>query len=413
MTIADALGDLGQTLPPDHAGKAWRMELTPDHADVETGPVDEGIRAATAVGDWSGVLRHFGLDPAEFEVVDDTVRMSSWQTSKRLENGDRDEVWLYAYRARFRRVTARLPEADVQALRDRVHKWRPAKPPMRSGPWDVTPSTFYLGWADWQAGKGNLDALADNVTRSIEAAVLRVRELRKLGRNLESLCIANMGDPIEGCMGNYDNQLFTVSATKREQLNAVLDLWCAGLRVLAPLFDDVQFVSVLSNHGEWSRPAGRSTKALTSDSDSADAFLAETLRRVMSERNDMGHVRWVIPHDEMTVQADLSGVRAAFAHGHKAPGSAKELEWMRGQSIRLLHETGAHPDLWFTAHRHHFDARDYGPWWRFQHPTLEVGGPVGGSKWFTDMSGQWSTPGTLSMLVGRHDPRGWSDVAVL
>lgn len=412
MSIAAGLGALGDPTPPDRAGKAWRMEMTPDHADLETGSVDEGIRAAAAAGDWSGVLRHFGLDPAEFVVVDDTVRMSSWEQSKRLENGDRDTVWLYSYRARFKRVTERLPEADVRALRDRVHSWRPTKASARSTSLG-TPSTFYLGWADWQVGKGSLDTLADRVTSSVEAAVARVGELRKLGRNVESLCIANMGDPIEGCMGNYDSQLFTVQATKREQLNAVLDLWAMGLRTLAPMFDDVQFVSVLSNHGEWTREAGRGSRALTSDSDSADAFLAETLRRVLSERSDMQHVRWTIPHDEMTVQAELSGVRAAFAHGHKAPGTAKELEWLRGQSIRLLHETGAHPDLWFTAHRHSFDMRDFGPWWRFQHPTLEVGGATGGSKWFTDMSGIWSTPGTLSMLVGKHDPRGWSDVAVL
>lgn len=410
--LADSLGNLGQPTPPDKAGQAWRLELTPDRADVETGPVDEKIHAAVACGDWSGVLRHFGLDPEVFEVEGDTVRMSSWQQSKRLENGDRDEVWLYSYRAQFRRIADRLPAADVEALRERVHKWKPSIPKPRPAS-DATPATFYLGWADWQVGKGDLDAIADNVTRSVEAAVVRVRELRKLGRRADSLCIANMGDPIEGCYGSYDNQAFTVQATKREQLNAVLDLWAMGLRVLAPMFDDVQFVSVLSNHGEWTRPPGRSTKPLTSDSDNADAFLAETLRRVLSERRDMAHVRWTIPHDEMTVTADLSGIRAAFAHGHKTPGTAKELEWMRGQAIRLLHETGHHPDLWFTAHRHHFDARDFGPWWRFQHPTLEVGGAVGGSKWFTDMSGQWSTPGTLSMLVGRHDVRGWSDVAVL
>lgn len=408
MSIADALDNLGPTAP-HRAADAWQVAVTSAHADVTTGPVEDPI---VSVSDWDGVLRHFGLDPAEFEIVDDTVKMSRWQQSARSKNGDRDMVWLHSYSARFRRVSERLPAADVEALRERIHKWKPVTG-AKYRKADDAPSTFYLGWADWQAGKGDLKTLAVNVERSLGAAVERIRELRKLGRNLEALCIANMGDPIEGCMGSYDNQLFTVSATRREQMNAVLDLWAMGIRTLAPMFERVQFVSVLSNHGEWTRPAGRSTKALTSDSDSADAFLAETLARVMRERPDMSHVEWVIPHDEMTVQAELSGVRAAFAHGHKAPGSARELDWLRGQSIRLLHEQGAHPDLWFTAHRHSFDAKDYGPWWRFQHPTLEVGGPVGGSKWFTDMSGVWSTPGTLSMLVGRHDPRGWSDVAVL
>jgi hypothetical protein len=29
------------------------------------------------------------------------------------------------------------------------------------------------------------------------------------------------------------------------------------------------------------------------------------------------------------------------------------------------------------------------------------------------MSGQFSAPGTLSLLIGRHDPKCWSDMAVL
>jgi hypothetical protein len=108
----------------------------------------------------------------------------------------------------------------------------------------------------------------------------------------------------------------------------------------------------------------------------------------------------------MVQMIELSGVNVAITHGHKITG--KEFEWLRGQSQKLQYETGEMPNLWVTAHRHHFSAEDYGPFWRFQCPSLD-----GGSKWYTDSSGKWSTPGTLTMLVGRHDPRGWSDIAVL
>jgi hypothetical protein len=381
--------------PPDKAGSAWRMTLTLDHADVETGALPEKVTT------WDGVLRHFGLDPAEFAVVDDTVKMASWQQSKRTDDGDRDVVWLYSYKARFKRVSNALPPADIEALRDRVHKWKPI---VRRTPGNGLgePSTLWVGWADWQSHKGHPDALTGRVHRSIEQTIARVKELRRVGRNVNSLAIGNMGDPIEGCYGQYDSQLFTVAGTKRDQLNHVLDLWTTGLKTLAPYFDDVLFVSVLSNHGEWTRPPGGSTKAVTSDSDSADGFLAETLRRVIEERSDMDHVRWSIPHDQMVTAEYLSNVRVGFTHGHKMPGTHKELDWLRAQSIRLLRDDGMEPRLWMTAHRHHLDVRDFGWAHRIQHTTLEIAP----SKWYEDATGLWSTPGTLTCLVGEHDEAG-------
>ena len=65
-----------------------------------------------------------------------------------------------------------------------------------------------------------------------------------------------------------------------------------------------------------------------------------------------------------------------------------------------------------TGHRHHLDVRDFGAFFRLQHPTLEVAP----SKWFSDATGLWSTPGTLTCLVGQHAEArgvGFSDLAVL
>lgn len=417
MTLSDALDGLAAAakegrVPPDAAGAAWRSTLTSEHLDVETGAMG---KPSLTVEDWDGVLRHFGLDPAEFTIVDDTVRMSSWQQSKRTESGDRDVVWLYSYKARFARRSDQLPPADLERLRKQVRKWKPL-PRRAPGTGLGPPATLHVGWSDWQIGKAGLEGTTQRVLDSFEMTVERVRELRRIGRNVQGLAIANMGDPVEGCYGNYESQLFTVEMTKREQLNHVLDLWSAGARALVPLFDEATFVSVLSNHGEWTRP-GTGGKPVTSDSDNADGFLAETLRRALEGRADLEHLRWLIPHDEMTVTSRLSGVDVAYTHGHKMPGTPKELEWLRGQSIRLLRQERAEPRLWMTAHRHHVDIKDFGPWWRIQHPTLDAG-----SKWFEDTSGMWSTPGTLTCLVGEHAQaggpldgggKGWSDLAVL
>lgn len=390
------------------AREGWKVTVTADSAELETAGTETQIVAAD---DWDGVLRHFGLNPTEFQIVDDTVRMSSWQQSKRLESGDRDTITLYAYRARFQRVTDRLPAADVAAVLERVRKWKPIRRTPGNGLGE--PATFYEGWADWQAGKsagGGPEVLTQRVLQMFELTAARVKELRRVGRNVTALDVWNMGDPTEGCYGNYASQLFTVKMTRREQLNLVLDLWLTGLRTFAPMFDEVRFGSLLCNHGEWTRQ-GPSDKPVTSDSDNVGGFLADTLRTVLTDRPGFDHVEFAIPHDEMTMQTSMSGVTVALAHGHKMPGTPKELEWLRGQSIRLLRDHGTEPQLWMTAHRHHLDVRDFGPWTRLQHPSLD-----GGSKWYEDTTGAWATPGTLTCLIGQHDQAGdrhFSDLAVL
>jgi len=401
------------TTSPDRAAAAWQVQVTSEYADVSTGAVEAPIVSVT---DWDGVLRHFGLDPAEFEIVDDTVRMSRWQQSKRTESGDRDVVWLHSYKARFRRIQGRLPDEDLAQITKMVSRWRPSRPKAAKASGGA-PCTFYVGWADWQLGKGEADGLAGTTARvlaSFEATVARLAELRRMGRNITRISVWNMGDPVEGCEGHYAAQTATVQANQRQQLNLALSLWLTGLRALAPLTDSLEFGSVICNHGEWTRRGG---KAITDDSDNVGGYLADTIRAVLEGRPGFGHLEFTIPHDEMTMLTTMSGVPVALTHGHKMPGSAKELDWIKSQSIRLLRETGTEPRLWMTAHRHHLDVRDFGSHYRIQHPALDAG-----SKWFSDATGMWATPGTLTMLVGEHEQaggplaeggRGWSDLAVV
>lgn len=376
-------------------------EVSHDEVLISTGVVKE------AITNWDTVLISFGLDPDVFEVKDDKVRMSKWQTSKRLENGDRDIIFLYSYKAVFgHRQKAKLKDEDLDKIRKSIKDFKPETLKTTN----QQPSTFVILWADWQLGKsasGGPDATIQRVLASFQGCKARIKDLQKEGRNIEQIAFVNMGDPVEGCSDFYASQTFSVELNQRQQLLLALDLWVKGIETLAPLVAKKTFISTLSNHGEWTRRGG---KAITTDSDSADAFLADTLKRILHKT---GHIdTWHIPHDQMSMQVNLSGLECAFTHGHKITG--KEIDWLRGQSLRLLREQGKEPRLWFTAHKHHFRAHDYGPFSIFQCPSLDTdGSPSGGSKWFSDRSGQWSSPGTLTMLVGAHDKRGWSDMALL
>lgn len=399
------MSDLGEFEPPtvDQAPhNEWakaEVVVGPDGGSLSTGVLEAPLELS---GDWSGVLRGFGLDPDVFEVVDDTVKLSKWQQSKGLEDGTRSTIWLYSYTARFTRKAPSLTESDLQSTRDRIAKWKPRKPqPTRDG----VPCTYLVNLADLQLGKsqgGGIDGAIERIENALERSVEQLVHLRKR-YNVERVMVANMGDPIESCQQNYPSQLHTVKANLREQMGLALDVLVKTIEVHGA--DD--FLSVLSNHGEFNRKGGRQ---VTGDSDSADGFFGDELRRLFDRTPDVGPTRWLIPHDEMTMLADLSGVKVAFAHGHKIPSQAQESDWLKGQSIRLLREQGSEPRIWVTAHLHHLNVRDYGPWFRFQCPSLD-----GGSKYFTDSfgKGEWATAGLLTMLVGNHDRRGWSDLAVL
>ena len=362
---------------------------------------------AEITSDWSHVFAQFKLDPAEFEIVDDTVKMSTWQQSKAADDGKRDVIQLYSYSARFRRRGKDVVRDEIVAEhRAAMRDWAPAE---RVGESAATPCAAVINLADMQAYKsegGGIDGLRRRLTDGLENVLDWLERMTAAGRNINELVLVNNGDPFEGCAGNYASQLFTVGGNHRAQTNFVLDVWEMYARELFPRYRLGHFVSVLCNHGELGRLG--TAKNQTGDSDNAGGLLAETLRRVLEGRAEFDHLQWTIPHDEMTVYPTISGVPAAFNHGHKIPGSdAGGFEkWLNGQ---VRGDVGAHEArVWITAHRHHFAAWDMGSCTVFQCPSAD-----GGSKWLRDLTGRYSRSGVLALLVGEHDPMGWSDLAFL
>lgn len=384
---------------PAATGKG-RLDVTRDGAEANNVVVDSPI-----LDDWTPVFSLFNLSAVEFEVVDDTVRMSTWQTSRRTDDGDRDTVQLYSYSARFRRKPQnRISDAEIQFRRELVHKWKLPKAPKSA---KGKPVAAVINLADIQGGKSEGGGVAATQQRLLDGLGNVQHWLTRMrgDYNINEVVLVNNGDPMENCAGNYAAQMFTVELNHRGQMNFVLDVWEQYAKHLFPQFERAQFVSVLCNHGEFGRMGG--AKNQTSDSDNAGGFLAETLRRVL-HRDEFNHVQWTIPHDEMNVYTNVAGVPMAFNHGHKIAGSdaAGFEKWLNGQ---VRGDAQAHATrIWQTAHRHHFAAWDMGSCSVFQAPSLD-----GGSKWLKDMTGRYSRSGILAYLVGEHAPLGWSDMAFL
>jgi hypothetical protein len=143
MSLKESLEDLNNQKSPDQ--KPW-AEIGLDGGEIYTGVLDSPI-----ADDWTPILRSFGLDPDVFMVVDDKVKMSKWQQSKRTESGDRDVIWLYAYKAVFKRKAGLvLADSEFEKYRKEVKNFKPRKPIKTS---DEQPTTFVVNWADWQLGK--------------------------------------------------------------------------------------------------------------------------------------------------------------------------------------------------------------------------------------------------------------------
>jgi len=318
----------------------------------------EDVQTEKPITDWAEIFTRFNIDPELYAIVDNTVRVSMWQQSKRLENGNRDTVDLYSYRARFtRRTNSRITEADFEASRKRVQAWK--LPQRIPGTGLGAPVAAVLNLADIQRGKsegGGIEATEQRLYDGLENFQRYVERQRHGGRNINELVIVNNGDPYEGIGGNYAGQTFQVQQNLRRQQNGVLDIWEAYSRELYPQFDKGQFVSVLCNHTENARMG--TNKNQTDDSDSGGAFLAESLQRILKGRAEFDHVTFTIPQAEMNVYADIAGIPVGFNHGHKIPGSdaAGFEKWLNGQ---VRGDAMAYAvKIWITAHRHHWASWD-------------------------------------------------------
>jgi hypothetical protein len=394
--------------PAEDNGPRENAEIQYDvDGSILSGGFDH-IRSVGPLSNWDHVFRKFNLDPELFEIIGDTVRASMWQQSKRLEDGERDVVNLYSYRALFRRKTKRaITEADVQDAQERARRWKlPRRIP---GTGLGAPVAAVLNLADMQLMKsegGGYEATLDRLYDGLENFQRELTHQRKRN-NVTELVMVNNGDPFEGIAGNYASQTHTVQGGLRAQMNLVLDVWSSYSRELFPQFDKGQFVSVLCNHTEFGRQGG-AKNSITSDSDNGGAFLAETLKRVLEATPGFDHVGFTIPHDEMNVYYTAAGIPMGFNHGHKIPGNdaAGFTKWLDGQ-VRG-DDRARDARVWVTAHRHNFQAWDLGSTFGFSCPSCD-----GGSKWLRDVTGRFSRSGVLSFLVGEHHRLGWSDLAFL
>lgn len=363
--------------------------------DGSTGTITTGPMEGEVLPDWDHVLRIWGLDPDKFRVVE-PVRFNVWGNPE----GTLNRQWKG-------NVASRGPAVgvDVEELISEISRHKPRKgEPLHTGEgvWNVV-------LADWQIGKhegGGSAVTANRVLDKIARAEERIRELKRLKRNLGTLQILWVGDSIEGCLGHYDMQTFSVDLDRREQTRVVRRLLTKAIERWAPHFEHVRVAAVGGNHGENRNANG---KAYTSFGDNDDLGVVEQVADALAMNPEAyGHVEFIMPKDHLTLTVETAGWILGLTHGHvaKMSGSAEQKlqRWYEKQAASK--QPIGDSDILVTGHYHHLRQADWGGCHWLQAPALD-----GGSEWWRLMGGGVSQTGLLTFAT--YPERRVADLEVL
>lgn len=357
----------------------------------ETGTIVSTPRSEPITEDgYDDLLREWGFDPAFYEVVE-PVKCSVWQQSKRTEDGERDIVNLYAYKAGVRQTRrARLDPEELDRLMAPVRKARKRKPAPAGD------KAFVVMIGDSQTGKpdgGGVDAVVERLDGMVEVVKARYTELRERGHDLGMLVVVFVGDLGEGCDGHYDMQTFGIELDRRDQNKVNRRLIRNALMAWSKDFAEVLVTAVAGNHGE-NRKDG---KAFTSFNDNDDVAVIEQVAEILAANSIYDHVRFALPRGELSVCVEAKGTRIGLAHGHQANNPNQIIDWWMGQDFGEQPASAA--DLLVTGHFHHyrFEEAVIGRWW-LQVPPLECE-----STWYVNRRGRTSSPGVATLVTHRPD----------
>jgi len=355
--------------------------------------------------DLSPLVEFFGYDPANFYVVDDTVKMSKWQQSKGNEDGSRDVVWLYSYKARFARIKGPLNvNDDLDSVLERIRGIQLVRKTLGSGLGE--PVVYVHQQGDEQIGKkegGGIPGVTARAEDVVQQSYDRLKHLLASGANVTDILDVANGDTVENIFGHYPSQQRT-TATLRKQMKAGRDLDIMRTKAFAEFGIPMTKVYCTDNHGEMRQSIGQSP--YTSESDNLTLILAETVRDVLDQSAISDQITWKIPHDQWWTLVSINGMNVAVGHGHKAVGKLEE--WVKKQRDYLHFHFDFKAHLALLGHKHHFMSQDVSGTTLIQTPSLD-----GGSPFFAAMQGNVSKTGVVTYLAGLQFNQHFSDLVVL
>lgn len=363
--------------------------------DGNGGGTFDSVVTDQKITDWSHVFAKFGLDPDRYSIVENTVRCSTWQQSKRLENGERDVIDLYSYRAQFQLRTPDEEPMERLIERMRTFEYVPAAAGARSDEsFVLVPTDLQIGKVDWNGGS---DDTFEQVLTSFHKARDIVRETRP-----REVAIVDAGDIIENIY-NTSSQLGTNDLDLPHQVEQAMHAILTGIELLAPEVPSLRYAAVSSNHG--AHRLGPKSPAGDAHADYG-IVIANLIGRALSlNREAFGHVTVQTPEPYMESLAfTTSRSRIGVVHSHQAGHVDKIGDWWKGQSHGNMPTADAR--ILIAGHWHSLRVQHSGDarW-------IMVGSASDrGSSWFTNLKGEQSQSGMMSFFTADNT---WHDLAIL
>jgi curved DNA-binding protein CbpA len=338
------------------------------------------------------ILRDWGFDPKFYE-IEGAVRASSWNAQ--LKGGE--TTTFFAFKGV---VKKKRPGHDkyFQSLFKQAGK----KPPItkKFNPGDTA---FMWFMSDWQLGKKDF-GVEDTIKRydqALQDGVNRIKDLRKLGVEIDEIYMVGMGDLTENCTPFFfESQPHSVSLSLIEQYALARSMIMKTIDTFLPHSPKLVLAGVPGNHGEMTRTS--KGQVASSRLDNSDTMHLEICREIMSANPDRyGKVEVNVP-DGFHQTLIIKGKKVSFTHGHMSGGSgnpeAKIENWWKGQMYGWLPPGDA--EILVTAHYHHLRMKQQGDRTWFQCPSIDA------SIDFTARTGLWSHPGVLTFTI---NDKGWDN----
>lgn len=338
-----------------------------------------------------------GFSPEEWKIKGGTIQVRKWMAY--------DGRWLHYFK--FEVIAGESDDAVKAHVDDLTKLIRRRRPPVR--PTFAEADAFAVVAADWQIGKAEggqgTDQTVDRVLEGIDMTKQRIKDLRRIGRQMPTGALLGLGDLVEGCIGFYPAQQFNVDRTRREQGRITRELLTHAIDELHPLFERFVVATVAGNHGE-NRNDG---KSFTNPGDNDDVAAFEAVKSVF-DRAGVDGLRWFIPDEELSMSIPLGGVHVGMTHGHMfrtgPTAQKKAVEWWKNQEFGLQPVAGS--DILLSGHYHHFSCVTYGCRTAIQAPAMDPG-----SQWFRFGSGEETPAGMLTLRLDRNEALRYSDLQVL
>jgi predicted phosphodiesterase len=337
---------------------------------------------------WDRILEVWNLPTDGSVEVIEPIQMRAWdmQTKDGIQR-------MFYYRASVR---SNKNKPATNELLEVVRKWKTPKLKTYDNK-----LAFVVPYADLQIGKlegGGSEKTIERVLEKTDQAVDRLKQLRKLNRDIGTIYLPQLGDCIEGFNSGGGNRAWRNDLDLTAQIRVYRRLLLHVVKTFAPLAEKVIVPCVPGNHDEAVR-FGNSMATNSTDSFNLDAAsaVAEAI-----ELWGANHVSFVFPKfDTLSVTLDMNGTTVGMIHGHQTRGKATD--WWAKQAH------GMHPigdaSLLLSGHYHHLNVLQSGAKTWIQMPALD-----GGSQWFADRAGADAPAGLVTFTTA--DGK-WSDLQVL